>query len=106
MKWTIGGLADEFYSRIKKYYDDPDYWPYENREESPVYMILGQSAGTAAVLAIENNQSIQELSYDQLVQILLKKRTEAEIGWIYQTIRYLILQSISIQYKRPPSKTD
>jgi len=30
----------------------------------PVFMILGQSAGTVAVLALENNKSIHELSYE------------------------------------------
>ncbi len=34
---TIGGLADEYYVRIKKYYDDPANWIYENRDSSPVY---------------------------------------------------------------------
>jgi len=32
----------------------------------PVFMILGQSAATAAVLAIEENIPVQELSYDTL----------------------------------------
>lgn len=37
LEWTIGGLADEFYRRIKEYYDDPQHWIYENQSESEVY---------------------------------------------------------------------
>jgi hypothetical protein len=32
----------------------------------PVFMILGQSAATAAVLAINDNCPLQKLSYDRL----------------------------------------
>jgi len=38
----------------------------------PVYMILGQSAGTAAVLAIDNQQAIQKVDYNLLEKHLLK----------------------------------
>lgn len=38
----------------------------------PVFMILGQSAATAAVMAIETNQAIQDLSYDNLKDKLVK----------------------------------
>lgn len=37
----------------------------------PVFMILGQSAATAAVLAIENGSAVQDVSYDDLQQRLL-----------------------------------
>ena len=37
----------------------------------PVFMILGQSAVTAAVLAIEEGISVQEVNYDELKQRLL-----------------------------------
>jgi hypothetical protein len=32
----------------------------------PVFMILGQSAATAAALAIDSNQAVQDLSYPRL----------------------------------------
>jgi hypothetical protein len=38
----------------------------------PVFMVLGQSAATAAVLAIENKVSLQKLPYERLRQVLLK----------------------------------
>ena len=38
----------------------------------PVFMILGQSAATAAILALENKTSVQKVSYDELKNRLLK----------------------------------
>lgn len=44
---------------------------YGSIRMEPVYMVLGQSAAVAAVLAIENNKSVQRLSYPKLKQALL-----------------------------------
>jgi hypothetical protein len=38
----------------------------------PVFMILGQSAAAAAVLAIDQKTTPQRLSYDDLEAILIK----------------------------------
>ncbi|MGI9551925.1 MAG: FAD-dependent oxidoreductase [Aurantibacter sp.] len=38
----------------------------------PVFMVLGQSAATAAVLAIDNNSSVQDIPYRDLQRALLK----------------------------------
>jgi hypothetical protein len=38
----------------------------------PVFMILGQSAATAAVMAIDANQSVQDVPYERLKEQLLK----------------------------------
>jgi hypothetical protein len=38
----------------------------------PVYMVLGQSAGAAAALSIETKQSVQDVSYPELKEELLK----------------------------------
>src|SRR5690606_8111622 len=32
-KQAIGGISREFYRNIKKYYDDPDHWLLQTREE-------------------------------------------------------------------------
>lgn len=40
----------------------------------PVFMVLGQSAATAAALAIENKVSPQKLSYEKLREVLLKDK--------------------------------
>jgi hypothetical protein len=37
----------------------------------PTFMILGQSAGAAACLAIDQNKAVQEINYSELKQILL-----------------------------------
>ena len=48
----------------------------------PVFMILGQSAATAAVLAIDENTSVQDVDYDKLRKRLLAdgQVLEAEAG--------------------------
>ena len=45
---------------------------YGSIRMEPVFMILGQSAATAAVLAIENKVSLHKLPYERLRQVLLK----------------------------------
>jgi hypothetical protein len=40
----------------------------------PVFMVLGQSAATAAVLAIDANVSVQDVPYPNLKEQLLKDR--------------------------------
>ena len=44
---------------------------YGSLRMEPVYMMLGQAVGTAAVLAIEDDVSVQEVSYPKLRQRLL-----------------------------------
>ncbi|HWV67611.1 FAD-dependent oxidoreductase, partial [Chitinophaga sp.] len=39
---------------------------YGSIRMEPVFMILGQSAATAAVLAINGNKAVQEVDYEQL----------------------------------------
>jgi hypothetical protein len=40
----------------------------------PVFMILGQSAATAAVMAIDDKVSVQKLSYEKLKTTLLNDK--------------------------------
>ena len=47
---------------------------YGSIRMEPVFMILGQSAATAAVQAIDNNISVQDVSYDKLKEQLLKDK--------------------------------
>lgn len=46
----------------------------------PVFMILGQSAATAAALAIDNQVSVQDLSYDKLRNKLIEDETILEVS--------------------------
>ena len=45
---------------------------YSSIRMEPVYMVLGQSAGTAAVMALQSNINVQDLSYESLKAQLLK----------------------------------
>lgn len=45
---------------------------YGSIRMEPVFMILGQSAGAAAALAMKNNSSVQDVSYKELKTELLK----------------------------------
>ena len=40
----------------------------------PVFMILGQAAGTAAVIAIEDDVAVQDVSYERLKKQLLEDK--------------------------------
>ena len=51
---------------------------YGSIRMEPVFMILGQSAATAAVLAIESKVSPQQLPYERLRQVLLKDKQVLE----------------------------
>jgi hypothetical protein len=42
----------------------------------PVFMILGQSAGTAAALAIDADQAVQDVPYAKLRELLLKQEQQ------------------------------
>jgi FAD dependent oxidoreductase len=53
---------------------------YGSIRMEPVFMILGQSAATAAVLAIENKISPQKLPYEKLQAILLKEKQRLELN--------------------------
>ena len=47
---------------------------YGSIRMEPVFMVLGQSAATAASLAIDRHSSVQEVDYEQLRTILLKDK--------------------------------
>ncbi|MCW3093004.1 MAG: hypothetical protein JWP81_4073 [Ferruginibacter sp.] len=45
---------------------------YSSIRMEPVFMIMGQSAGTAAAIAIDENVTVQNVSYDKLKDALLQ----------------------------------
>lgn len=53
---------------------------YGSIRMEPVFMILGQSAATAAVLAITENKAVQEVDYEKLKAQLLKDQQHLETG--------------------------
>ena len=52
---------------------------YSTIRMEPVYMVLGQSAGIAASIAIKNNQPVQGISYSELRETLLRKDQVLEV---------------------------
>jgi len=52
---------------------------YGSIRMEPVFMILGQSAATAAVQAINRNVSVQEVDYAKLKEQLLKDKQRLEL---------------------------
>jgi hypothetical protein len=46
----------------------------------PVFMILGQSVGTAAALAIDGQQTVQDVPYARLKELLLEQGPESRVG--------------------------
>ncbi|WP_229130370.1 FAD-dependent oxidoreductase [Ancylomarina sp. 16SWW S1-10-2] len=53
---------------------------YGSIRMEPVYMMLGQAAGTAAALAVKKNSSVQNVSYKKLRKQLLKDGQLVEPG--------------------------
>ncbi|HEY7157048.1 MAG TPA: FAD-dependent oxidoreductase [Gemmataceae bacterium] len=52
---------------------------YGSIRMEPVFMVLGQSAATAAVLALEGNGAVQDVDYDKLKEKL--RRDEQILDW-------------------------
>lgn len=61
---------------------------YGSIRMEPVFMILGQSAASAAIIAINDNQAVQDISYEKLQNVLKSKGQvlEADDG-IFATAR-------------------
>jgi hypothetical protein len=52
---------------------------YGSVRMEPVFMILGESAATAAVLAIKQGTTVQNVNYDALRNLLLKQKQRLTI---------------------------
>ena len=53
----------------------------KSRLMEPVFMVLGQSAATAAVLSIESNCPVQNVDYQELRARLIKDQQVLEL-WL------------------------
>jgi hypothetical protein len=53
---------------------------YGSIRMEPVFMILGQSAATAAVIAINNKTAVQDVDYNELKQQLLNDKQRLELS--------------------------
>ncbi|HDS29456.1 MAG TPA: FAD-dependent oxidoreductase, partial [Firmicutes bacterium] len=64
---------------------------YGSIRMEPVYMILGQSAGTASVLAIISGVGVQDISYGALREILINDRQVLDYGIIPETLEGIVV---------------
>lgn len=53
---------------------------YGSVRMEPVFMILGESAATAAALAIDGNQAVQDIDYSALKKMLLSQKQHLVLG--------------------------
>ncbi len=82
-KAAIGGIAREFYQRIKKYYDAPSNWKWQKSDE---YRSDGQSvteSGEATLWTFEPSAALrvlQEMAAEAKVQVVYQERLNRKSG--------------------------
>jgi hypothetical protein len=67
-KATIGGIAREFYQRVKKHYDDPAAWKYGKREDYKLYRPADDAMWTFEPHVAE--QILREMLKEAKVEVL------------------------------------
>ena len=73
-KSVIGGIAREFYQRVKKHYDDPKAWIYGKQEEYDRYRPKDDAMWTFEPHLAE--QIMNELVQEAQVKVVLKERLD------------------------------
>ncbi len=91
-KTVIGGMSREFYQRLKQYYDDPEHWTYETKDE-----YSGYQADADAIWGFEPH--VAELIYEQMlaetdVVVVKNERLDLQDGVSVQDGR---IQSITME---------
>lgn len=82
-KKVIGGISREFYQRIKKYYDDPDHWKWEQKSD---YIDGGQtrtSIGEDAMWTFEPGAAMSvfmDLIQEYKIQVVSNERLDLKNG--------------------------
>ncbi|WP_236980970.1 FAD-dependent oxidoreductase [Membranihabitans maritimus] len=82
-KQAIGGISREFYENIKKYYDNPDNWKWQKREE---YMDGGQTRterGELSMWTFEPSAALavyEEMIKDEDIDVVYNERLNRTIG--------------------------
>ena len=77
-KSVIGGIAHEFYGRIKKHYDDPSAWKYEKAAHHKFYRPAEDTMWTFEPGVAE--QTLRAMLGEQKVPIVLGERLERTPG--------------------------
>lgn len=82
-KHVVGGISREFYQNISKYYDNPDNWKWENKDD---YMDSGQTRtekGEDAMWTFEPSAALKvyyNMLSDEKVDIVYGERLNRESG--------------------------
>jgi hypothetical protein len=98
-KGAIGGIAREFYQRIKKYYDDESAWKYEKAAD---YRSRRQGAGEDTQWTFEPHVAekvFREMLKEAKVEILTGERLQPKRGLMFrvrQTIDEKALHDLGI----------
>jgi hypothetical protein len=71
-KAAIGGIAREFYQRVKKHYDDPAAWKYGNREDYKLYRPKDDAMWTFEPHVAE--QILREMLKEAKVEVVMGER--------------------------------
>jgi hypothetical protein len=94
-KHVVGGLAREFYERIKRYYDDPAHWKWQTRE---AYRDDGQTrtaAGESAMWTFEPSAALavmEGLVREHDVPVILGERLDRTGGGPGRVVRGVEMQ--------------
>ncbi|MCA9064122.1 MAG: FAD-dependent oxidoreductase, partial [Planctomycetaceae bacterium] len=77
-KRVIGGIAREFYRRIRQHYDQPESWSFEKREDYDRYRPGDSEMWTFEPHVAEN--ILQSMLNDSTVQVVLNQRLDRSSG--------------------------
>jgi hypothetical protein len=97
-KAAIGGISREFYEGIKSYYDKPENWKWQEKDE---YLDGGQTrteAGEPAMWTFEPSAALQV--YDQMLKkegivVLYNKRLDRKLGVVKEGGRIVSIRVLS-----------
>ena len=82
-KQAIGGISREFYERIKTYYDDPDHWKWQKKEE---YKDGGQTrteTGESSMWTFEPSAALKvykDFLQETEIEVVFNQKLERSIG--------------------------
>jgi hypothetical protein len=109
-KAAIGGIAREFYQRVKKHYDDPAAWKYGKREDYKLYRPADDAMWTFEPHVAE--QILREMLKEAKVEVVEGERLrtvalkldskDGEIAWIVtypKTTKYRAKVYIDASYE-------
>ncbi len=77
-KAVVGGLAREFYRRVKKHYDRPEAWRYEKPEQYKLYRLADDAMWTFEPHVAE--ELLRGMLDEQKVPVVLGERLDRAFG--------------------------